>query len=180
MLLHEQAQPQVTELDHDSAMKVYSRWAFDVMTEAGYDVVFATVHGSHLYGTYHAASDLDLFVVVAKGKNRSAVVDGLDVAMVDLDTWVTNAHNGSHQAVEALFSPYLVTSDKWGAFVRAQRPSRYNFVKKCRSACMAFMAKGDAKSVRRAWTQTRHAHSYMRYGDPFATRDRPRLNPARS
>lgn len=74
-------------------------------------VLFKTVHGSHLYGTAHAESDLDYYVVVApvkKNKKRYAkqsIVDGIDTTTLDLPTWLHYCDIGVPQALEAMFAP---------------------------------------------------------------------------
>ncbi|MHA3723836.1 DNA polymerase beta superfamily protein [Leucobacter sp. HY1910] len=69
--------------------------------------LFRTVHGSHLYGLAHADSDRDLFVVTdSPARKVRHTIDGpLDVAEVGLSLFLDLAHTGSHQSVEALFSP---------------------------------------------------------------------------
>ena len=51
-----------------------SEWLVDNIDRN--DVIMGTVHGSYLYGTAHKDSDLDLYVVVEKGKNKSKVLYG--------------------------------------------------------------------------------------------------------
>lgn len=71
--------------------------------------LFSTIHGSHLYGLAHACSDDDRFVVT---DSRSPVMrqqvqpDGIDTAAVGLDLFLLRVADGSHQSVEALFSPF--------------------------------------------------------------------------
>lgn len=131
-----------------------SEWLVDNIDRN--DVIMGTVHGSYLYGTAHKDSDLDLYVVVEKGKNKSKVLYGQDVQIMNLETFIRNASEGSHQAVEALNSPYKVFNDDspYKDYIDSLRPSPYNFVKKCRSAGKAFYHKGleenNAKKLRHA------------------------------
>ena len=73
-------------------------------------MLFKTVHGSHLYGLSHKASDEDFYVVVNTRRNRKAkyarqnISDGVDTTTVDLGTWVNMCVSGVPQAMEAMFS----------------------------------------------------------------------------
>jgi hypothetical protein len=69
--------------------------------------IFRTVHGSHLYGLDHADSDHDCFIVTLEdsGRVRHTVNSQWDTARVGWRTFLEHAQSGSHQSVEALFSP---------------------------------------------------------------------------
>lgn len=68
--------------------------------------ILVTIHGSHLYGLNHADSDLDFFRVVAsRPRARVFVRGGFDYVEFGLDQYMENVFNGSHQSVEAMFSP---------------------------------------------------------------------------
>lgn len=69
--------------------------------------ILVTIHGSHLYGLDHDNSDRDMFVVtLAEGRKavHTVTVDS-DVVRIPLDRFLENVYTGSHQSVEALFSP---------------------------------------------------------------------------
>lgn len=69
-------------------------------------VILATIHGSHLYGLNHSDSDLDLFRVIDSSRHpKHKITGGLDLVTLDIDSFLTNVFNGSHQSCEALFSP---------------------------------------------------------------------------
>jgi len=74
------------------------------------EVLFKTVHGSHLYGLAHENSDNDFYTVVSKVKTarakyaRQSIVDGVDSTMVDFGTWLMQCEAGVPQALEAMFS----------------------------------------------------------------------------
>lgn len=70
--------------------------------------IFRTIHGSHLYGLAHEGSDLDTFIVTDSAylHAHQTVVNGTDVVRVGFNTFFSRALGGSHQSVEALFSPY--------------------------------------------------------------------------
>ena len=80
--------------------------------------LFSTIHGSHLYGTDHDASDFDYFTVVEKqpyrggsrprwsrqtltSDERGAVQDH---TVVDLSTFLLGCEKGAPQYLEAMFS----------------------------------------------------------------------------
>jgi len=70
-------------------------------------VIFRTIHGSRLYGFANEQSDEDWFVVTDSNRGPTqSVVDGVDTVTVGLNAFLNNAANGSHQSVEALFSPF--------------------------------------------------------------------------
>lgn len=70
------------------------------------ELIFSTVHGSHLYGLAHAGSDRDVYYVYeGKGRNLHHSKDGdHDSVRGTLDAFLQRAYTGSHQSVEALFS----------------------------------------------------------------------------
>lgn len=73
------------------------------------EIIFSTIHGSHLYGMAHEDSDKDVFYVTTSLKRKAlhSYNDiGWDQARVGLDTFLLRIQEGSHQSVEALFSPY--------------------------------------------------------------------------
>lgn len=91
------------------------------------ELIFTTKHGSHLYGLAHEGSDRDVFTVTTsrQTKARQSVItqDGVttDVVRIGLDTFLTRIYEGSHQSVEALFSPYKV----WGDSAEAKQFRHY-------------------------------------------------------
>lgn len=73
--------------------------------------LFMTIHGSHLYGLSHEASDVDYFRVVEKQPHMTKkrldthIITGpLDIQTVDLTTWLEDCRRGSPKALEAMFS----------------------------------------------------------------------------
>jgi hypothetical protein len=71
------------------------------------EVIFRTVHGSRLYGFANADSDADTYVVTTSERTRPRqhVNGDTDTVTVGWDTFLRYAMGGSHQSVEALFSP---------------------------------------------------------------------------
>lgn len=70
--------------------------------------IFTTIHGSRLYGWAKKDSDHDRFTVTdsLRLKARQTVVGDQDHVRVGLNLFLIRALGGSHQSVEALFSPY--------------------------------------------------------------------------
>ena len=104
-------------------------------------VLLATVHGSYLYGTAHADSDLDCYLVVDGIKNKQSVSDtGVDTARFSTTKFLELVNAGSHQAVEALYSPYAVFNSRHPYYEMVQRlqPSVFNFMRKSMSAATSF------------------------------------------
>lgn len=72
------------------------------------EVLFTTVHGSRLYGFSHSNSDYDSYIVTdsVSNKARNKIVGDNDTVTVGLSRFMELAYSGSHQSLEALFSPY--------------------------------------------------------------------------
>lgn len=78
-------------------------------------LIFKTIHGSHLYGLAHPKSDADTFTVVTDDHDfgdrpTRQVVRGYGDKVTDdltftLSEFLKRIGNGSHQSLEALFSP---------------------------------------------------------------------------
>ena len=76
------------------------------------NVVFTTIHGSRLYGFSHAGSDYDRFTVFSDDRRARHSVSGeLDHVRMGISRFLELAEGGSHQSVEALFSPVK----EWGS-----------------------------------------------------------------
>lgn len=70
-------------------------------------VIFRTIHGSRLYGLNHAKSDEDLMVVYDDERTALHVHRGQDDTVhVGFNDFLNKALSGSHQSLEALFSPF--------------------------------------------------------------------------
>lgn len=71
--------------------------------------LFRTIHGSNLYGVAHAGSDIDMFIVTDAQRTKAKHghdIGGVDFSIRGLDQFLAHVTSGSHQSVEALFSPY--------------------------------------------------------------------------
>ena len=74
-------------------------------------LLLRTVHGSHLYGTAHAGSDMDYFEVYTNNSERTraryakqTITGDLDVLKTDLSTFMQYASKGVPQYLEAMYS----------------------------------------------------------------------------
>lgn len=87
------------------------------------NLLFETVHGSHLYGTAHADSDLDIYQVYeGKFKTKQTIVDGIDRTEISLSNFMLQAGRGMPQALEAMFSQ-SASVDEISAIRRGFRPN---------------------------------------------------------
>ena len=104
------------------------------------ETIFTTTHGSRLYGFAHADSDFDTFTVTDSTSRRvkqSVDGEGNDRAIVGINRFLNLAVSGSHQSVEALFSPVKEWADtdsarKWRTLIRFVRDA--NPVLQCRDS----------------------------------------------
>lgn len=130
------------------------------------EVIFHTVHGSHLYGFAHAGSDRDTFTVTtsrrSKARQRTTGVD--DQITVGVNRFLDLATSGAHQYVEALFSPYKEWADTEAArhwrtllesvriagvsekFERTIRNFSYGDFKRRRHACRLSLALAELRA----------------------------------
>ena len=121
------------ELSKHTYASAYARY--------GNNLLMATVHGSWLYGTAHEQSDTDLYVVVDAARTTQRVdADGLDVMRINTAMYFEQLATGSHQAVEAHYSPYRVvnTTHPWARMLLHTVPSARDFARKSLSASTAF------------------------------------------
>lgn len=81
---------------------------YQAPTAADWPEVFRTVHGSHLYGLAHERSDQDTYIVTASPLPLARqTIDGDDDRfVVGVYAFLRKALSGSHQSLEAVFSPY--------------------------------------------------------------------------
>ena len=87
------------------------------------EVHLVTVHGSHLYGLAHAASDDDTYTVADLPMARpvQGVAGDDDTTIVPLDVFMDACWRGQPKALEALWSPYADTSPMMAEFSRTFR-----------------------------------------------------------
>lgn len=81
------------------------------------DMLFKTVHGSHLYNLAHEGSDHDYFTVRANRPKKRAryakqkIHDSEDTLVMDFSTWLQSCVKGVPQALEAMFSEMALYDD---------------------------------------------------------------------
>lgn len=120
------------------------------------NLIFTTVHGSHLYGLAHENSDRDYYEVY-EGKNpslRQRTNGSTDVVRGTIDAFLTRAVSGSHQSVEALFSPYKAYTSpemlyKWDPLFEGLRITGHEVFEKYERTIRKFCY-GDFKRRRHA------------------------------
>ena len=77
------------------------------VAQLGDSVLFATVHGSYLYGTATSSSDVDVYLVADDVPTRQQLDEcGVDVITVSTAEYFQQLQRGSVQATEAHYSPY--------------------------------------------------------------------------
>lgn len=120
--------------------------------------IFRTVHGSYLYGLDISSSDYDVYVVYEDSPlgNPSKLKHQMgkeDIVSGNLSTFLNRAQSGSHQAVEALFSPKKVwgpgQEEKWGPLFSSFRISGKEVFAKYERTILKFCY-GDFKRRRHA------------------------------
>lgn len=93
--------------------------------------IFTTIHGSRLYGLEHASSDHDYYRVVTDGHKfeegergqrvRSFGDKTEDILVITFTDFLRRVSKGSHQALEALFSPVKAwENDQFKPFIESQ------------------------------------------------------------
>lgn len=112
--------------------------------------ILRTIHGSHLYGLNRIGSDLDVFRVVAHRNKALVRCDGpFDYREFSLHKFLEYIYNGSHQSLEALFSPYAVIHPHYEPMFRSMRATGPTVFSAYRRTIKAF-AHGDEKKRRHA------------------------------
>lgn len=119
------------------------------------DLIFETIHGSHLYGLAHEGSDKDMFRVTTsnKGGAKHVMRDGVDVCEMGIDAFLDRALSGSHQSAEAMFSPHKTwgtgMEQIWGPMIEGHRITGPDVFKKYERTIKKFCF-GDFKRRRHA------------------------------
>lgn len=139
------------------------------------EVIFSTIHGSRLYGLDHAGSDHDDFIVTTsdREKARHRHTEDYDVVTVGWNSFLNKAILGSHQSLEALFSPFQVWEShfEYQPFVASLRINGSDVFEKYERTIHKFCF-GDYKRRRHAcrlWLNLRDLRAYGRFN--------PRLTP---
>lgn len=132
-------------------------------------LLFNTIHGSHLYGLAGASSDKDIFEVTdstsPKARHRP-IVDGIDVCSMGLDAFLEHIYEGSHQSLEALFSPLKVWTPeglRYRAYLDGYRVGGSAVTRKYARTIRKFCF-GDFKRRRHAIRLNYNLHSIREHG----------------
>lgn len=73
------------------------------------DIIFSTIHGSRLYGLDRPGSDIDTFTVLDnESKLDHNLESPFDCTAVGIKRFLELCQSGSHQSLEALFSPVKI------------------------------------------------------------------------
>lgn len=136
----------------------FSQWLLDELSLT-YDVVCSTIHGSYLYGIAHENSDIDGFVILSPQDNvhtkkeKNIMSHGLDIKVLDFHHFFHLIDNGSHQAVEALYSPYMkYTNSPYAPMIRHAFPTISHTVNKAQSAAEGHYHRGIIDDNRKMLT----------------------------
>lgn len=119
------------------------------------NVIFATVHGSRLYGLSNNHSDEDYFIVTDSKRPRAkhSMHSSVDICEVGIDAFLERALSGSHQSVEAMFSPFKGWGEgmerAWGPMIEGHRITGAGVFEKYERTIKKF-AFGDFKRRRHA------------------------------
>lgn len=126
-------------------------------------LLLRTVHGSQLYGTAHAGSDIDIYEVHDYCDNRQVITKNLDITRVSLSKFLLLCDKGVPQALEAMFSP-LATTDVLADYRRAYRPNIPNARETYARTIKNFALSDKPKAQRHARRLARNLSDLERYG----------------
>ena len=136
-------------------------------------LIFSTIHGSRLYGLHHENSDEDRFEVYAtKDKILQGFEEGDDWVSVGLDHFLKVAREGSHQSLEALYSPFKVWAmPEYYAMIEGFRVPPAAGVREAYERTIERFCSGDFKRRRHALRLALNLRDLQRYA-----RFNPRLD----
>lgn len=124
--------------------------------------LFETLGGSHLYGLAHAGSDLDTFRAYTGTEGRSnrhgrQTIQGADDSLeMPLGAWLTQAANGTPQALEHLWSP-LAAPGPLDAMRFNFRPDTARAARSYHNAALSLLTLGAHADEARRRKSYRHA-----------------------
>lgn len=140
------------------------------------EIIFETVHGSHLYGMATPMSDHDTYVVTTSSNRASQKVSGdVDRTTIGWSTFLLYAQTGSHQTVEALFSEEKVwhSQRELEPYLSSMRVVGRSVFEKYTRTIQKFAHADDFKRRRHAirlWLNLQDLREYGRFN--------PRMTPA--
>ena len=103
---------------------------------------------------------MDFYVVVKEGKGKQKKYeDDSDVILIDLEHFLAKVKEGTHQSIEALYSPYALWNDNsyYTPMVKRLYPSCASFMKKCLSASTSLMERVESGGEKDVIKMSRHA-----------------------
>lgn len=152
----------------------------------GRPVALATIHGSKLYGTSHAGSDDDRYIVIDdlsntdSVKSKQSMKDGNDVLILGLKQYLDILSRGAHQSLEAKFSPYAFIDDNVKSMIRSLEPGKQSMDHKYLSASKSFFLAGvetsSDKKVAHSFRLLKDYSDFMKYGRIFPTKTSEQIN----
>lgn len=119
------------------------------------EILFQTIHGSHLYGTARPGSDEDYYTVIAnrprtrKRYAKQTIKGNRDETVIDFSTWRMYCDLGVPQALEAMFSP-IPEVDHIADFRRSYHIDTAAVVGRYRRTIKSFSLGGTVKLRRHA------------------------------
>ncbi|MFI9629219.1 hypothetical protein [Streptomyces sp. NPDC052042] len=130
------------------------------------EIIFATPHGSRLYGFQTDSSDEDWLIVTDSRRPRAShtVRDGLDVVQIGWTAFLEHVLAGSHQSVEAAFSHRKLWRDaRFRSHLDTLLVAGDDVARKYRRTIKAFCF-GDFKRRRHAVRLAQNLSDLRRYG----------------
>lgn len=132
-------------------------------------ILLRTVHGSHLYGLAHAASDKDIYEVfvttrTARKRNiKQTISEGIDKTSVDMSTFMYMVDECVPQALEALWTP-VADIDEINAFRTQYRVNRAKMKEVYVRTALKFAEHDDVKHKRHALRLLLNLGTALEYG----------------
>jgi hypothetical protein len=134
------------------------------------EIIFTTIHGSHLYGMAGPNSDMDTYVVTnSNARAKQKVFGGEDSVRIGWKHFVEYAFSGSHQSLEAMFSPRKVWNPdfKWLAtYTNSFYATGPDVISKYERTIKSFAHADDFKRRRHAcrlWLNLQDLRKYGRF-----------------
>ncbi len=149
-------------------------------------VALATVHGSQLYGNSHAGSDDDRYIVIdditvsGSVKSKQTVKGGDDVLILGLKQYLDILALGSHQALEAKFSPRAFIDEGVATLISSSTPGAQSMSHKYMSASKSFFLLGAEnrlkKKINHSLRLLKDYSDFNKYGRIFPTKTSEQLS----
>ncbi len=136
-------------------------------TVRGVEVLFKTVHGSRLYGLSHSKSDDDFYAILTdenrKIKPLQTIVGHIDMMSLGFASFVSLAHKGVPQVLEAMFSK-LTYGDPIEAYRKQYKASDPQVIDTYLRTIKSFSLSEDFKRRRHAIRLTMNLNELLHTG----------------